>query len=50
MWMRVAGNVRQQKLERHETMQPNVLGPVDDAHAAAPNLFADAVVRDGSAD
>ncbi len=39
-----------QEFRGHRTMQPCVLGLVDDAHSAATQLLNNAVVRDGLAD
>ena len=41
---------RREELERHRALQAEVLGPVDDAHAALAELLDDPVVRDGLAD
>ena len=48
--LRVTGDLLGQELEGDEAMQRRVLGLVDDAHPAAPELLDDAVVRDGLAD
>jgi hypothetical protein len=48
--LRVSNNVIGQKLQGDKTVQGNVLGLVDNAHAAAPKLLDDTVVRDGLAD
>src|SRR5947209_17380339 len=42
--LRVPREVVRQKLQRHPPMQPDVLGPVNDAHAAAAELLDNAVV------
>ncbi len=39
-----------QEFKRYETVQPRVLGLIDDTHATATELLDDAVVRDGRAD
>jgi hypothetical protein len=36
-----------QKFQRHEAVQPNVLGLIHHAHAAAAQFAKDAVMRDG---
>ena len=46
----IVGQLRRQELQRDVPAEPQVLGPVDDAHAAAAELFDDAVVRDRPAD
>ena len=43
---RIARHIVRQKLERDKAPQPRVLGLVDDTHAAAAELFDNAVVRD----
>jgi hypothetical protein len=43
----IARQVIRQKLERHGTAELEVLGFVDDAHAAAAELRQDAVTGDG---
>ena len=48
--LRVTGDFVGQELEGDETVQPGVFGLVDHAHAAAAELFDDAVVRYGLAD
>ena len=48
--LRIAGNFVGQKLEGNETMQAGIFGLVNDAHAAAAQLFDDPVVGDGLAD
>ena len=45
-----AGNFIGQELQGDEAVQTSVLGLVHYAHAAAAELFDDAVVRDGLAD
>src|SRR5882762_1985460 len=45
----ILGDLVGQEFERDKAMQPGVLGLVDDSHAAATELFDDAVVRDGLA-
>jgi hypothetical protein len=44
--LRVAGDIVGQELQGDESVQTSVLGLVDNAHAAAPEPFEDAVVRD----
>ena len=46
----ITGNIFRQKLQGHETAQLQVFGLVDNAHAAAAELFNNAVMRDGLAD
>ncbi len=46
----VAGQLLGQELQRHAAAELQVLGLVDDAHAAAAELRDDAVVGDGLAD
>jgi hypothetical protein len=48
--LRVAGHLLGQELQGDKTAQVGVFGLVNDAHAAAAELFDDAVVRDGLAD
>ena len=48
--LRIARDIFGQEFQRDEAVQARVLGLVDDAHAAAAELFDDAVVRDGLAD
>ncbi len=48
--LRVAGNVIGQEFQSDETVQAGVFGLVDHTHAAAAELFDNAVVRDGLAD
>ena len=48
--LRIAGDIVGQKFQSDEAAQARVFGFVDDAHAAAAELFDDAVVRDGVAD
>ena len=48
--LRVVGYIVGQELQGDEAAELGVLGLVDDAHAAAAELFDDAVVRDGLAD
>src|ERR1700730_8694914 len=48
--LRILGHFIRQKLQGDESAQVYVLGLVDHAHAAAPELLDDAVVRDGLAD
>ena len=48
MW--VLCEVGRQELESDETVQADVLGLVDDTHAATAELLDDAIVRDGLAD
>ncbi len=45
----VGGGLLGEKLQRDMTTQDQVFGLVDDAHAAATELFQDAIVRDGPA-
>ena len=46
----VARPLGREKLERHGAPELQVLGAVDDAHAAGPELLDDLVVQDGAAD
>jgi hypothetical protein len=46
----ILGEFFRKKFEGDEASELDVLGAVDDAHAAAAQLFDDAVVRDGLAD
>jgi len=46
----IARPLRRQELERHYPFELEVLGLVDDAHAALAELLDDPVVRDGLAD
>jgi len=46
----VFGIFLRQKLQGHEAAQLGVLGLVDHTHAAATELFHDAIMRDGFAD
>ena len=46
----VFGHLIRQELERHMPTQGQILGPVDDAHAATPELLEDLVVGDGGTD
>src|SRR5262249_17496817 len=46
---RVLGQVFRQELEGHQPAKLDVFGFVHYAHAAAPQLFQDVVVRDGLA-
>ena len=48
--LRVLGNLVGQKLQGDKAAQGDVLGLIDDPHAAAAQLLEDAVVRDGLAD
>src|SRR5580692_10571303 len=45
--LRILGDVVGQELESNKTMQPNVLGLIDNTHATAAHLFDHAVVRNG---
>src|SRR5262245_11454516 len=45
--LRIAGNFARKELEGDKPFQLDVLGFVDDAHAAAAQPFHDLVVRDG---
>ncbi|MGB9403375.1 MAG: hypothetical protein WCA98_07540 [Candidatus Acidiferrales bacterium] len=47
--LRILRHVVGQKLEGNEAMKADVLGFIDDAHAAAAQFVDDAVVRDGLA-
>jgi hypothetical protein len=47
--LRIARQFRGQELEGYEAMQAGVFGLVHHAHAAAAQLFQDAVVGDGLA-
>jgi hypothetical protein len=42
--------VARQELERNQSMQPCVLGLVDDTHSTTPDLFQNTVVRNGLTD
>ena len=46
----VAREARAQQLERHRSPQALVVGEIDDAHAAASELGADAKAAEGGAD
>jgi hypothetical protein len=46
----VFGHILGQKLQRNKAIEFDVLGFVHNAHPAAPELFEDAVVRNGLAD
>jgi hypothetical protein len=46
----VAGNLIGQELQGYETVQPSVLGLVDDAHSPAADFLYNAVMRNGSPD
>jgi hypothetical protein len=46
----VARQLLRKELHRHVPAQREVLGAIDDAHAAAAHLIADAVVREGLPD
>jgi hypothetical protein len=48
--LRILGDFIGQELQSDEAVEAGVLGLVDDTHAAAPELFQDAVVRDCLAD
>ena len=48
--LRVSGNLLGQEFQSDETMEPGVFGLIDHTHAAAAQLFNDAVVRDGLPD
>ena len=48
--LRVFGHVVGQKLQRDESVQSYVFGLVHHTHAAAAELFDNAVMRDGLAD
>ena len=48
--LRVSGDLVGQELQGDEAAELNVLGLVDDTHAAAAEFLDDAVVRDGLAD
>src|SRR5260370_20375120 len=45
----VLGELFRKKLQAHEAPEPQVLGFVDDAHAAAAELFHNTIVGDGAA-
>jgi hypothetical protein len=47
---RVSDHFRREKLESNESVKFEVLGLVDDAHAALTELFNDLVVADSRAD
>ena len=42
---RVGGELRRQRLDRDEPVEPAIAREVDDAHAAAPDHFLDRVLR-----
>jgi hypothetical protein len=46
----VAGQVLRQELQRDGALEPQILGPVDDAHAAGTECLDDPVMRDAFAD
>ena len=46
----IAGDFIGKELEGNKTVEPGVLGLVNHAHAAAPQLFDNPVVGDGLAD
>src|ERR1700682_429928 len=48
--LRILGDFVRKKLQGHKTMQAGVFGPVDNAHAAATELFNDSIVGDALAD
>src|SRR5713101_7171509 len=48
--LRVTRNLPRQEFEGDEAMKPRVLGLIDHAHAAVPELLKDAVVRDSLVD
>ena len=48
--LRIFGDVVGQELEGDKTVQPNVLGLVDNTHATAAHLLNHAVVRYGLSD
>jgi hypothetical protein len=48
--LRVARRVGSQELERNQAVQLQVLGEIDDAHAAPAELVHDTVVGDSPAD
>jgi len=45
----VASQGRRQEFQRHRAQEAGVLGPEDQPHAAAADLFEDAIVRDAAA-
>ena len=47
--LRIAGDIVGKKFQGDETVKANVLGFIDDSHAATAELFGDAVVRDSLA-
>jgi hypothetical protein len=48
--LRIVGHIVGQKLEGNKTMQPRILGLVNDTHPSPAEFFDDAVVRDCPAD
>src|SRR5690242_19759369 len=48
--LRIAGNFIGQELQGYETVQPCILGFVDDTHSSATDFLDDAVVRNGTLD
>jgi hypothetical protein len=46
----VAGNLIGQELQGYETVQPSVLGLVDNAHSPTADFLDNAVMRNGSPD
>jgi hypothetical protein len=48
--MLVAGQFVRQKLQSDQAAQLGVFGLVDDTHPAAPEIFENAIVRDGASD
>ena len=48
--LRIAGYLIGQEFESNETVKADLLGLVDHSHAAATELFDDAIVRNGLAD
>ncbi len=47
---RIVRQFRGEELQRDMSSEAQILGSIDDAHAAAADLFDHAIVRDGSAD
>ena len=48
--LRIAGDIVRQKFQRYEPVETSVFGLIYNAHASAPELLDDAIVRDGLAD
>ena len=48
--LRIGAKVGSQKFEGDRPVEAGVVGFVDDAHAAAAELFDDAILRNGASD